>query len=68
MKEVVIAPSDFAFLYDESPWAFHQKYISGIRRPPLILPKSSILLTLPSKSNMRMKIFPKCLKIYHKQS
>jgi hypothetical protein len=39
MKEVVIAPSDFAFLYDESPWAFHQKYISGIRRPPLILPK-----------------------------
>jgi hypothetical protein len=39
MKEVTIAPSDFAFLYSESPWAFHQKYISGIRRPPLILPK-----------------------------
>ena len=39
MKEVVISPSDFAFLFDESPWAFHQKYISGIKRPPLILPK-----------------------------
>ena len=39
VKEVTIAPSDFAFLYDESPWAFHQKYISGIKRPPLILPK-----------------------------
>lgn len=39
MKEITIAPSDFAFLFDESPWAFHQKYISGIKRPPLILPK-----------------------------
>ena len=39
MKEITIAPSDFAFLFDESPWAFHQKYVSGIRRPPLILPK-----------------------------
>lgn len=39
MKEITIAPSDFAFLFDESPWAFHQKYILGIKRPPLILPK-----------------------------
>jgi hypothetical protein len=39
MKEITIAPSDFAFLFDESPWAFHQKYVSGIKRPPLILPK-----------------------------
>jgi hypothetical protein len=39
MKEITIAPSDFAFLFDESPWAFHQKYVSGIKRPPLILPR-----------------------------
>ena len=39
MKQITIAPSDFAFLFDESPWAFHQKYVSGIKRPPLILPK-----------------------------
>ena len=39
MREITVAPSDFAFLYDESPWAFHQKYISKIKRPPLILPR-----------------------------
>lgn len=39
MKEITIAPSDFAFLYDESKWAFHLKYVSGIKRPPLVLPK-----------------------------
>ena len=39
MKEYSIAPSDFAFLYDESKWAFYLKYVGGIKRPPLILPK-----------------------------
>jgi hypothetical protein len=39
MKEIYISPSDLAFLYEESKWGFHTKYISGIKRPPLILPK-----------------------------
>ena len=39
MKTIYISPSDFAFLYDESKWGFHQKYVSGIKRPPVILPK-----------------------------
>lgn len=39
MKEIYLSPSDLAFLYDESKWGFHCKYVSGIKRPPLILPK-----------------------------
>ena len=39
MQTIFISPSDLAFLYLESPWGFHQKYRSGIKRPPLILPK-----------------------------
>lgn len=39
MKEIYISPSDFAFLYEESKWGFHSKYISGFKRPPVIMPK-----------------------------
>ena len=39
MQTIFISPSDLAFLYLESQWGFHQKYRSGIKRPPLILPK-----------------------------
>lgn len=39
MKEIFISPSDLAFLYEESKWGFHVKYISGIKRPPIIMPK-----------------------------
>lgn len=39
MKEIYISPSDFAFLYEESKWGFHSKYICGIKRPPVIMPK-----------------------------
>ena len=39
MKTINISPSDLAFLYLESPWGFYQKYILGVKRPPLILPK-----------------------------
>lgn len=39
MNNYFISPSDLAFLYNESKWGFHQKVISGIKRPPVILPK-----------------------------
>jgi hypothetical protein len=39
MKTINISPSDLAFLYLDSPWGFYQKYILGVKRPPLILPK-----------------------------
>lgn len=44
MKTIFISPSDLAFLYHESKWGFHQKYISGIKRPPVILPKIFTLI------------------------
>ncbi len=39
MKTIFLSPSDLAFLYEESKWGFHQKYTSGIKRPPVIIPK-----------------------------
>lgn len=39
MNTIYISPSDFAFLYNESKWGFHAKYVSGIKRPSVILPK-----------------------------
>lgn len=39
MKTIYISPSDLAFLYDESKWGFYSKYVSGVKRPPVILPK-----------------------------
>ena len=39
MNTIYISPSDLTFLYRESKWGFHQKYVAGIKRPPLILPK-----------------------------
>ena len=62
MKEVVIAPSDFAFLYDESPWAFHQKYISGIKRPALILPKIFNIIDATIKVKYENEDFSKVSK------
>ncbi len=39
MQTIFLSPSDLAFLFLESPWAFHQKYRQNIKRPPLVLPK-----------------------------
>ena len=39
MKTILLSPSDLAFLYEESHWGFYQKYTSGIKRPPVIIPK-----------------------------
>ena len=39
MNTIYISPSDFAFLYHESKWGFHAKYVAGIKRPPVIMPK-----------------------------
>ena len=44
MKTIYLSPSDLAFLYEESKWGFHSKYISGIKRPPVILPKIFTLI------------------------
>ena len=44
MNKIYISPSDLAFLYHESKWGFHQKYILGVKRPPVILPKIFTLI------------------------
>jgi hypothetical protein len=62
MKEITIAPSDFAFLFDESPWGFHQKYVSGIKRPPLILPKIFNVIDGAIKSKYADEDFTKVSK------
>ncbi len=62
MKEITIAPSDFAFLFDESPWGFHQKYISGIKRPPLILPKIFNVIDAAIKNKYADEDFTKVSK------
>jgi len=35
---IYISPSDFAFLYKQSKWGFHQKCMKNIRRPYLPMP------------------------------
>lgn len=35
---IYISPSDFAFLYKQSKWGFHQKCMKDIRRPYLPMP------------------------------
>lgn len=35
---IYISPSDFAFLYKQSKWGFHQKCMKNIRRPFLPMP------------------------------
>jgi hypothetical protein len=41
---VLISPSDFAFLYDQSKWGFYNKYKNGIKRPTVIMPKIFTLI------------------------
>jgi hypothetical protein len=41
---VLISPSDFAFLYDQSKWGFYNKYKNGIKRPMVIMPKIFALI------------------------
>jgi hypothetical protein len=36
---ILISPSDFAFLYEQSKWGFYSKYKNGIKRPTVIMPK-----------------------------
>lgn len=51
MKTVFLSPSDLAFLLDESPWGFYQKYNLGIKRPPIILPKIFTLIDVLTKAS-----------------
>lgn len=51
MKTIFLSPSDLAFLYDESPWGFYQKYNLGIKRPPVILPKIFTLIDVLTKAS-----------------
>jgi hypothetical protein len=41
---VLISPSDFAFLYEQSKWGFYNKYKNGIKRPTVIMPKIFTLI------------------------
>jgi hypothetical protein len=36
--EIIISPSDFAFLYRQSKWGYYHKYVLGIRRPYFAMP------------------------------
>jgi hypothetical protein len=51
MKTIFLSPSDLAFLLDESPWGFYQKYNLGIKRPPIILPKIFTLIDVLTKAS-----------------
>ncbi len=51
MKTIFLIPSDLAFLLDESPWGFYQKYNLGIKRPPVILPKIFTLIDVLTKAS-----------------
>ena len=51
MKTIFLSPSDLAFLLDESPWGFYQKYNLGIKRPPVILPKIFTLIDVLTKAS-----------------
>ena len=51
MKTIFLSPSDLAFLLDDSPWGFYQKYNLGIKRPPVILPKIFTLIDVLTKAS-----------------
>ena len=47
MKTIFLSPSDLAFLLDDSPWGFYQKYRQGVKRPPFSMPKIFTVQALP---------------------
>ena len=60
MKTIFLSPSDLAFLYDDSPWGFYQKYNQGLKRPPVIIHKIFTVIDVLTKvccENKNMKEF-----------
>ena len=60
MNTIFLSPSDLAFLYDDSPWGFYQKYNQGFKRPPVIIPKIFTVIDVLTKvccENKNMKEF-----------
>ena len=60
MKTSFLRPSDLAFLLDDSPWGFYQKYNLGIKRPPVIIPRIFTVIDVLTKvccENKNMKEF-----------
>lgn len=60
MKTIYLSPSDLAFLLDDSPWGFYQKYNLGIKRPPVIIPRIFTVIDVLTKvccENKNMKDF-----------
>ena len=60
MKTIYLSPSDLAFLLDDSPWGFYQKYNLGIKRPPVIIPRIFTVIDVLTKvccENKNMKEF-----------
>ena len=60
MKTIFLSPSDLAFLLDDSPWGFYQKYNLGIKRPPVIIPRIFTVIDVLTKvccENKNMKEF-----------
>jgi hypothetical protein len=49
MKTIYLSPSDLAFLLDDSPWGFYQKYNLGIKRPPVIIPRIFTVIDVLTK-------------------
>lgn len=60
MKTIFLSPSDLAFLLEDSPWGFYQKYNLGIKRPPVIIPRIFTVIDVLTKvccENKNMKEF-----------
>jgi len=49
---IYLSPSDLAFLYDQSPWGFYQKYRNGIKRPHVVMPKIFTVIDSQMKSEL----------------
>lgn len=64
MKTISISPSDLAFLYLDSPWGFYQKYVLGVKRPPLILPKIFTVIDTLMKCKFTDENFKSICKDY----
>jgi hypothetical protein len=39
MKQIILSPSDFTFLWERDQWAFYEKYHHQIRRPRMNMPQ-----------------------------
>jgi hypothetical protein len=39
MKQIILSPSDFTFLWERDAWAFYEKYHHQIRRPRMNMPQ-----------------------------